>query len=171
MSNINDKVYTPEFIVDEVLDEFLPLICNEETVLEPFRGEGAFYDKLCIADTAGVSWCEIDLGVDFFEWDKRVDWIITNPPYSIFKEILPKMLAIADNIVIVIPVNKLLSSMPRLMDIKRAGHNIKHVHYLGSGRQLKFPFGFPVGAIYIERGYVGHVKHTYADRCYKAKHK
>ena len=168
MSNINDKVYTPEFIVDEVLEIFLPMVGEEHTVLEPFKGEGAFYDKLPSVKT---DWCEIDEGVDFFKYDKKVDWIITNPPYSIFKEILPKMLNVADNIVIVIPVNKLLSSMPRLMDIKRAGSNIKQIHYLGSGRQLKFPFGFPVAVVHIKRGYVGDVITTYADRCYDAKRK
>ena len=25
--------------------------------------------------------CEIDDGVDFFEWDKKVDWVVGNPPY------------------------------------------------------------------------------------------
>ena len=168
MSNINDKVYTPEFIVDEVLDIFLPMITDEQTILEPFKGEGAFYDKL---PTGRTDWCEIDNSVDFLTYDKHVDWIITNPPYSIFKEMLPKMLEVADNIVIVIPVNKLLSSMPRLMDIKRAGSNIKQIHYLGSGRQLKFPFGFPVAVVHLERGYEGRVLTTYADRCYDAKRK
>lgn len=168
MSNINDKVYTPEFIVDEVLAIFLPMITEKQTVLEPFKGGGAFYDKLPAERT---DWCEIDQGVDFLTYNKHVDWIITNPPYSIFKVILPKMLEVADNIVLVIPVNKLLSSMPRLMDIKRAGSNIKQVHYLGSGRQLKFPFGFPVAAVHIQRGYIGNIITTYADRCYDAKRK
>ena len=167
-NNQSDKVYTPEFIVDEVLSIFLPKVNYFETLLEPFKGGGAFYDCMPLGRT---DWCEIDEGVDFFEYNKKVDWIITNPPYSIFKEILPKMLEIADNIVIVIPANKLLSSMPRLMDIKRAGCNIRQVHYLGSGRQLKFPFGFPVAAVHIERGYTGFVETTYADRCYDAKRK
>ncbi len=168
MSNVNDKVYTPEFIVDEVLDIYLPLVDKSDSVLEPFKGGGAFYDKLPEGRT---DWCEIDVGVDFMEYNKKVDWIITNPPYSIFKGVLPKMLEVADNIVIVIPVNKLLSSMPRLMDIKRAGCNIKKVHYLGSGRQLKFPFGFPVAAVHISRGYIGNQVTTYAARCYDAKRK
>ena len=173
-NNPSDKVYTPEFIVDEVLEVFGSEIESHSVILEPFRGGGAFYDKLKPLATklnGDVEWCEIDEGRCFFEWDKKVDWIITNPPYSIFKEILPKMLEVADNIVLVIPMNKLLSSMPRLMDIKRAGSNIKHIHYLGSGRQLKFPFGFPVGAVHIKRGYEGDVKITYADRCYNAKAK
>ncbi len=174
-NNPSDKVYTPSFIVDEVLDIFLPQVRCHETLLEPFAGEGAFFDCMPLGRT---DWCEIDKDKDFFSYDKKVDWIITNPPYSIFKEILPKMLDIADNIVLVIPVNKLLSSMPRLMDIQRAGFGIAHIHYLGSGRQLKFPFGFPVGAVYLQKGgngtttiTKGDTKITYADRCYKSKAK
>ncbi len=166
--NIADKVYTPQFIVDEVLDIFLPKVSKTSPILEPFKGEGAFYDMLHEYDR---SWCEIDEGVDFFEYKGEVEWIITNPPYSIFKEVLPKMLSVADNIVMVIPVNKLLSSMPRLMDIDRAGFYINHIHYLGSGRQLKFPFGFPVAAVYICKGFSETTKITYAGRCYDAKRK
>lgn len=167
-SNPNDKVYTPEFIVDEVLSIFNVMIHPSHSILEPFKGDGAFYKKL----PERTDWCEIDEGKDFFYYNKKVDWIITNPPYSIFKEVLPKCLELADNIVFVLPINKLLSSMPRLMDIKRANCAIKSIHYLGSGRQLKFPFGFPVGVVYIKRGYkCDDVKITYADRCFKAKFK
>ena len=170
MSNINDKVMTPDFIVDEVLEEFGYLVEQQESVLEPFLGEGAFYNKLTDY-SRDVSWCEIDKGIDFLEYQGSVDWIITNPPYSVFKEMLPKMLEVADNVVMVIPLNKLVSSMPRLMDVHRAGFGIVRIHYLGSGRQLKFPFGFPVAAIYVKRGYKGESTITYAERCLDAKRK
>ena len=26
--------------------------------------------------------CEIEDGVDFFEWDKKVDWVVGNPPFA-----------------------------------------------------------------------------------------
>lgn len=168
MSNPNDKVYTPENIVDDVLGIFLPQVGCAETVLEPFAGKGAFYDKF---PRGRRFWCEIDEGVDFMGYESYHDWIITNPPYSTFSVFLPKMLASARNVVVVIPTNKLLSSMPRLMDIRRAGANIKHIHYLGSGRQLNFPFGFPVSAIHIVSGYDGPIEVTYAERCYDARSK
>lgn len=169
--NINDKIYTPSFIVTEVLDFIAPKILKGSTVIEPFKGKGAFYkqfDKYFDTKT----WCEIDEGVDYLSEKGKWTWLITNPPYSTFKLMLPKMLSDADNIVLVIPLNKLLSSMPRLMDIKRAGCGIHSVHYLGSGRQLGFPFGFPVGVVYIKKGYKGTaISTTYAARCYKAKAK
>lgn len=166
MSNPSDKVYTPANIAREVLDIFLPMV-GDGAVIEPFRGGGAFHDLL----PDGSAWCEIDNGVDFMEHNGVYDWLITNPPYSTFKAMLPKMLDTAENVVLVIPMNKLFSSMPRLMDIQRAGANIKRIHYLGSGRQLKFPFGFPVGAVHIKRGYSGPVEVTYSERCQHAKAK
>lgn len=176
--NPHDKVYTPQHIVEDILEHFGSNIYPHQTIMEPFRGEitkengGAFYKELTNHSNHPIQWCEIDSGVDFFECNPKVDWIITNPPYSIFKEVLPKCLEIADNNILVIPVNKLLSSVPRLMDIKRAGHGIKELYYLGSGRQLKFPFGFPVAAIHIQKGWdEGWYKESYHERCYKAKAK
>lgn len=89
--NPNDKVYTPEHIVDEVLNHYGSYIKPQEIIMEPFKGGGAFYNKLHEYSSHTVRWCEIDKGVDFFETVEKVDWIITNPPYSIFKEVLPKM--------------------------------------------------------------------------------
>ena len=166
--NPSDKVYTPDFIVDEVLAIFGENILDDEVKLEPHRGGGAFYNKF-----SGLKdWCEIDDGKDFFNYTDKVDWIITNPPYSIFKECLDHSLSLANEILYVIPMNKLLSSMPRLISIKKAGFGIRHIHYLGSGRQLKFPFGFPVGAVWISKDYNRDTtKITYADRCFNAKEK
>lgn len=178
MSNPNDKVYTPKHIVEEVLSHYNHLIDKHHTIMEPFRGDtskengGAFFKALQQHSNHEIKGCEIDEGVDFFETKEKVDWIITNPPYSVFKEVLPKCLEVADNNILIIPVNKLLSSVPRLMDIKRAGHGIKEVFYLGSGRQLKFPFGFPVAAIHIQKGWdEDWYKESYHERCYKAKAK
>jgi hypothetical protein len=168
--NPADKVYTPEHVVLEVLEILKPYYDywdTQQSTLEPFRGEGAFYHKLPLQ----TQWCEIDEGKDFFDYNDKVDWIITNPPYSIFDKCLDKMLSVADNICIVIPVNKILSSMPRLMDIKRSGKSITHIHYLGSGRQLKFPFGFPVGAVIIQSVDTDITKVTYSDKCYDSKKK
>lgn len=171
-NNPADKVYTPDNIVEDVLNHYKANVNKSQTIMEPFRGTGNFYKKLECLSNHTVEWCEIDEGVDFFQTETKVDWIITNPPYSIFKDVLPKCLEVADNNILVIPVNKLLSSVPRLMDIKRAGHGIKEVYYLGSGRQLKFPFGFPVAAVHIQNGWEeGWYKESYHPRCYKAKAK
>lgn len=159
MTNTNDKVYTQPPIVDEVIDIFKEYY-NGGIVLEPFAGGGAFLDKLPV----GSLWCEIDDGVDFLDFSGYVEWVVTNPPYSTFDEMLRKMMEVTNNIVLLIPVNKILSSMPRLMDIKRSGFYINHIHYIGSGRQIGFPFGFPVGVVVLTKN-ASDIKLTYSDRC------
>ena len=73
----NDKIYTPPKVVDIMLN-----FCgynSGESVLEPARGLGAIYDKL----SEPKEYCEIEMDLDFFDYNKKVEWIITNPPYSI----------------------------------------------------------------------------------------
>ena len=62
------------------LIESLPLVEGDK-VLEPFRGEGAFYNSL--PDFVVKEYCEIQDGIDYKDHEGMVDWIITNPPFKI----------------------------------------------------------------------------------------
>ena len=53
-----------------------------DSFLEPFRGEGAFYDIM----PNPKDWCEIEQGKDFFDYNKPVNHIITNPPFKVKKK-------------------------------------------------------------------------------------
>jgi hypothetical protein len=145
-STPEDVVYTPWRIAEDMVDFFDP----SGECLDPCLGSGVFYELL----PEPRWWCEIAQGVDFFDWKLPVDWIISNPPYSIFDQFLTHSLKIADNIVYLIPVNKLLSSLTKLRRVYEYG-GIKHIRYYGTGRTIGFPFGFPVGAVYLKRGYKG----------------
>ena len=149
-----DKIYTPDHIAKDVVSRF----DLYGVVMEPFRGDGAISKYL----PEGHLWCEIDDGVDFLTYKGKVDWIVTNPPYSTFGKMLEKSLSVADNIVFIVPINKVLGSMVKIRLINK-NHGIKSIHFIGSGRQIGFPFGFPVGAIHIERGYRGDIKTTYSE--------
>ena len=50
-----------------------------EVVLEPFRGEGAFYD--CLPE--GSEWCEATRGRDYTSFEGMADWVVSNPPYRL----------------------------------------------------------------------------------------
>ena len=50
-----------------------------EKVLEPCRGDGAFYNNL--PENVDKDWCEINEGRDFFDYDKKVDTCISNIPF------------------------------------------------------------------------------------------
>ena len=144
--NIGDKVYTPEHIAKYIIKSFN----ISGKVLDPFRGKGAFYNNF---PTNNKDWCELDEGKDFFDYNEPVDWIISNPPYSIFNDVLEHSIKLCDNIVYLIPINKLTSSFTRIKKLQEFGGIPKII--LMSPKEIGFPFGFAVGAVYFKRGYKG----------------
>lgn len=96
--NPSDIVYTPENIAAGIIQFLNP----SGKCLDPCKGDGAFYNYL----PEGSDYCEIREGKDFFEYNKKVDWIIGNPPYSIFEQFLQKSFSIADNVAFLVPTNK-----------------------------------------------------------------
>lgn len=59
---------------------FVPLVAGDK-VLEPFKGEGAFYDAF--PDFVEKDWCEIRQGRDFKDYVGEFDWVVTNPPFKL----------------------------------------------------------------------------------------
>ena len=94
-----DRVYTPEAWASTIM-RLLPL---SGLVLDPARGHGAFYDL--IPDDCEALWCEVDEGRDFFAFEEKVDWVVTNPPWSKIKDFLQHSFEIADNVVFLITTN------------------------------------------------------------------
>ena len=80
----NDKIYTPELLAKQIIKMF----SLSGKILDPFKGGGAFYNNF--PKHTENDWCEIDDGKDFLKWDTKVDWIVSNPPYSIYDEIMTK---------------------------------------------------------------------------------
>ena len=95
----NDVVMTPEYITKQLVEHFRP----EGIILEPCKGEGAFM-KYLPEDT---KWCEITEGKDFFQFNEKVDWIITNPPYSKMRKFIQHSMEVSDNIVFLTTINHL----------------------------------------------------------------
>lgn len=154
-NNFNDRVYTPNDIVKDILEWVKP----NGTILEPFKGDGAFYDELVKTGNI-VDWTEIDLGRDFFEVDKHYDYIITNPPYSIFTQVLEHSFKIADNVIMLIPHNKIFTSDKRLDMIEKFG--------TFTYKRFKVPkewtAKFPIGAYWFK-------KHKINDNCLRMQTK
>lgn len=71
--NPNDVVFTPDWLAKQICEMF-PI---SGKVLEPCKGEGAFLQYL----PPDTDWCEIAEGRNFYEYNKKVDWLVTNPPY------------------------------------------------------------------------------------------
>ena len=147
----NDVIMTKPETAKWIIDYFKPT----GTILEPCKGEGAFL-KFLPKDT---EWCEITEGRNFFDYKKKVDWIITNPPFSIFDDFLLHAFNVADNIVFFCPLNKVFKGKRLDIKIKEYG-DIKEIIHMGSGGMHKFPFGFVVGCIYYKRNYKGPIEYT-----------
>lgn len=74
----NDIFQTPSLLAKELVS-LIPLE-KGDIVLDPALGSGVFYNNL--PTFVERDWCELSLGVDFLNYIKSVDWVITNPPYS-----------------------------------------------------------------------------------------
>ena len=154
----NDVVMTPEKSSIKIINHFQP----KGSILEPCRGGGSFYNNFPNKDK---DWCEISEGKDFFKYEKKVDWIMTNPPFSIFDRFLSHSLKYADNVVFFCPLNKVFKSIKLDKIIYEYG-GIKEVVHMGTSSMHGFPFGFVVGCIYYKRGYTGPINYTrmYAEQ-------
>lgn len=142
--NQTDKVMTNKKIAKKIVDYFKPM----GLILEPCRGSGNFYRYF-----EGLKdWCEIDEKRDFLKYNKKVDWIITNPPYSIYDIFLKKCFEVADNIVLLVPLAKAFKSQKIDKEIEKYG-GLKEIILIGSGGDIGFNFGFPVGCLYYQRNY------------------
>jgi len=150
-----DVVYTPKFLAKQIIDHYNP----SGIILEPCKGDGAFYDFL----PEGSPWCEISLGKDFYEYTDKVDWIITNPPWSILRPFLGHAMKIqADNIVFLFNFNALMTKA-RLRDIISNGYGIAEIYCVDtpSTEETGWPqAGFQLGAVNIKRGHTGPIAFT-----------
>jgi hypothetical protein len=144
--NQNDIVYTQDNVARAIVAHYNPIgLC-----LDPCRGDGAFFRHL----PPGSDWCEIEEGKDFFAYNCQVNWIVGNPPYSIYYEWLVHSFEIASNIVYLIPTQKIFSSLKMIELVAEFG-GIREVAIFGSGRAINLPFGFIVGVVHYQKGYTG----------------
>jgi hypothetical protein len=90
------------------------------------------------------------------QFQDKVDWIITNPPYSQFRNFLKHSMEIADNIVFLCLINAIWMKA-RLRDIEKNGFGIKEIAFVETPETWP-KFGLQVGAIYLKRGWDGDIK-------------
>jgi hypothetical protein len=151
-------VNTPLEVSRDILEHYHSTYWIVGPVYDPFRGDGSFYNQFesVFLDTVECYWSEITDGRDFFDFEDKMDWIISNPPYSKFTKVLEHSLEIADNIVYLIPVNKLTSSAARMRRIFEWG-GIPEIR-IYDPKTCGFRFGFALGAVYLKKGYRGDTR-------------
>ena len=146
----NDRIYTPDALARDIVSHFRPA----GRILEPAAGDGAFVRALPPCD-----WCEIDKGMDFFACRDHYDWIITNPPYSLFTRFLRKSLESADNIVFLCPISAWFQRA-RERAIKEAGFNIVEICRVPVPPPPWPQFGLSLAATWLRRGWLGSMSST-----------
>lgn len=142
-----DVVFTPRWLSEAIVAHFQPTgVC-----LDPCMGDGAFYDYL---PQNGRDWCEIENGRDFYQYTQHVDWCIGNPPYSHLLSWIRHSFSIAENIVYLVPLHRVMASAQFLSDVNQWG-GLKEVFFIGTGTDAGFPFGHALAAVYYQREWRG----------------
>jgi len=152
--NPNDVVFTPKRVAKFIIEWADP----QGKCLDPCMGRGAFYDLL----PKPKDWCEITEGRNFYDYNEKVDWIISNPPYSDFDSFLEHSFELADNVVFLVPVAKVFKSWGTINIIKNYGGIAKM--WMVPANRCGFPFGFPAMAAHFKKGYEGETQITHAPR-------
>ncbi len=145
-----DAVMTPLWLAEKIVNHYKPT----GEILEPCSGEGAFMTYL----PANTQWCEITEGKDFMDYAGKVDWIITNPPWSKIRDFLRKGFEVSDNIVYLFTINHMWTKA-RLRMMNQAGFGLNEIILLPSIKE--FPqTGFQLGVVYLKREYKGPINLT-----------
>lgn len=145
-----DVVYTPRELAKSVIDHFQP----KGSVLEPCRGSGHFFDAFPPDTTK--HYCEIDEGLDFFDWHDPVDWVISNPPWSQFRAFNAHAMGLASNVVWIIPLVH-FSGKARVRDVREMGFGFREIVLLDTPNDWP-QGGFQLAAFHLRRGYAGPIR-------------
>ena len=147
-TNANDKIFTPKPLAVDMIR--MCEIKAGERVLDPSKGEGVFYDNL--PTECKTDWCEIEEGKDFFSYDKEVDVIVGNPPYSLWNKWLEKTLELKpQRFCYIFGVMNLTPK--RLQIIREAGYGISKIQFT----TVDWWFSNSI-IILFEKGIVGLIK-------------
>ena len=118
----NDILYTPVPVAMKLIE--MTDIKETDKVLDPCKGEGAFFDHLpnCEKD-----YCEIIEGKDFFDYDKGVDVIICNPPFSIYTRWINKIIYLSPKKIAFV-MGSLNLTTKRLKILEDGGYFLTKMH-------------------------------------------
>lgn len=118
----NDNIYTPLSVALKMIE--MCDIKEGEKVLDPCFGGGIFYNNF--PEGCEKFYCEIEQGKDFFDFDTRVDWVIGNPPFSIWNEWIAHTIKITDKFCYIF--GSLNFSDVRIRTIIENGFGVTKIH-------------------------------------------
>jgi hypothetical protein len=154
----NDRIYTPPELAERIVKHFHP----RGMLLEPCAGKHAFTNAMWPYSRFPVDCCEIDVGSDFLSdnFSGNYDWIITNPPWSKFRDFLKKSMEVSENIVFLSLLNAWFMKA-RVRDMREAGFGMVEILMLDTPPKPWPQTGFQLSAVHIKRDYRGPVTITH----------
>lgn len=168
MALTNDDIQTPEYLAEAIVAYYKPYMSG--SVLEPCAGENNIFKYL----SEPKNRFEIKEGTDFLtEWyttytgedeflntlptpKERYDWVLTNPPWSKFKDFLRSSFRISDNVVFLVPLNKVFGLKTTLRTLRDVNFGIKDVKLWATPAKPWAQSGFQVGTVWFQRGWTGY---------------
>jgi hypothetical protein len=119
----NDVFITPLELAKKQIDY---ISVNEgEVWLDPFKNSGNYYNQF---PTANKEWTEILEGKDFFAYDKHVDVICSNPPYSMIDAVLQKSVELKPRVIsYLIGINNL--TCKRIEFMNNHNYGLTRLHF------------------------------------------
>ncbi|KEO58727.1 helix-turn-helix domain-containing protein [Thioclava indica] len=146
-----DIVMTPPALARAIIGHFSHAMSGR--ILDPSRGEGAFYNQF--PSHLERDWCEVSAGRNFFAWGERVDWVMTNPPWSQIRAFTQHAMRVADNIVWLAPLTN-ITTKARLRDLEEHGFGVSELLFVDTPKGDGWPqSGFQIVAAHLSRGYRG----------------
>ena len=107
-------------------------------------------------------WCELGEGRDFLSYTQKVDWIITNPPWSKMQVFLEHGMKVSDNIVYLTTINH-YTTKRRIRDMRSHNFAIKEIYCVNTPSKPWPQLGFQLAAVHTQRDYKGGINMTYAE--------
>ena len=130
------KDITFHYTNEQMVKDLIAITPLSGSVLDAGSGKNKVWYKN-IPDGLEKYECEIEDGVDFMDWNKKVDWIIGNPPYHIGWQFTEKASKIANKGIAWLVNNVEMNSLftpRRLSLINDAGFTLKSIKVVADKR-------------------------------------
>ena len=152
--NLNDEFYTPPYAIYPIIKYLKP----KSTVWCPFDTEISFFVKILKQEGFTVISSHISNNQSFFDMEipKNVDYIISNPPYSLKYEVFLKLFDLKIPFAMLVGVVGLFESKNRFSMFSENQFEImyfdKRISYFKDYNDIKPSLNPPFSSVYLCSG-------------------
>jgi hypothetical protein len=125
----NDVFITPNALVKIHLDLVKEYVDDGDLILDPFYGTGNYYNQFqTIFDKNNrFDYTEINMGLDFLQYERTPNLIISNPPYSCIDAVLDKSISLNPHTISYL-IGLMNLTCKRVEKMNRAGYFISKIY-------------------------------------------